>query len=265
MSKPVLRLNLHQPFWAQMVTAILLCGLGSQLAMLTWRIDDMLFAPTQIQPVVHKAPATVIPPKVPLTRLFMAPEKADVPTAALSSLNLRLAAVIVSSQPADSLVIIEQGGQQASYGIQEVIRGTQARVQAIQADRVELLNDGRAEVLMLYDDSARHSPPTLSSARSQVITDPATLLDLVSVSPVSKAGALQGYRLNPGKDASLFQQSGLQPNDLAVVINGFDLRIPADAAKFMAQAGEISQLSITVIREDAEKNIFLDLTVKSME
>lgn len=262
-SKQVFRVDLNPRVLAQMITLILLCTVGYQLALLTWRIGEFLFPPEQVQLAAKNGPSA--PADIRLTRLFQHQDKAEVPAVTLSSLNVRLAAVIVSSQPEDSLVILEQSGKQNSYVLHDVISGAQAKITAIYPEKVEVLNEGRTEELRLYDDTQTRPSQRPTSVRSTLLKEPAKLLDLVSISPVHKAGALQGYRLNPGKNAAIFQQSGLQPNDLAIAINGFDLRIPEDAAKFMAQTAEVTQLNITVLRNDAEKTVFLDLSVESME
>jgi general secretion pathway protein C len=256
MRKPVIRLSFSQPFLVQMATLILLCGIGYQLAGLTWRLADILFPALPVVVQDKKPEATFA--DIKFNTLFLKRDSEEKPTVTLSSLKVRLAAVIVSSTPENSLVIIEQGGHQNSYGIHDVIDGTQASIIAIQPDAVELLNAGQHESLKLYDE-ASNQPDGLSSARNQWLKEPKKLLELVAISPVNKAGAIQGYRLNPGKEATLFSDSGLQPNDLAIAINGFDLRSPQDAAKFMAQLSELTQLDITVLRDDAEKNIFIDL------
>ena len=262
MSKPVFRLSFSQPFLAQMVTVVLLCGLGYQLAVTTWRIGEMLYPQTPIPAQAHNAHPQATPAEIRFKTLFPGGDKEIAQVATLSSLKVRLTGVIVSSSSESSLVIIEQGGHQNSYGIHDVINGTQASVVAIKDDHVELLNGGQHEILRLYDDAAASVPDTLAATRNQLLKEPKKLLEMVAITPVNKDGVMQGYRLNPGKEATLFQQSGLQPNDLAIAINGFDLREPQEAAKFMGQLSTLTQLDITIVRDDAEKNIFVDLSIK---
>ncbi|MCA1920773.1 type II secretion system protein GspC [Buttiauxella noackiae] len=262
MSKPVFRLSFSQPFLAQMVTVVLLCGLGYQLAVLTWCIGEMLFPQAPLPAQAHNSNPQAAPAEIRFSTLFSARDKEIAPAATLSSLKVRLAGVIVSSSPENSLVIIEQNGHQNSYGIHDVIDGTQASIIAIKDDHVELLNGGQHEILRMYADAVTSEPDALATARNQLLKEPKKLLEMVVITPVNKDGVMQGYRLNPGKEATLFEQSGLQPNDLAIAINGFDLRAPQEAAKFMAQLSELTQLDITVVRDDAEKNIFVDLSIK---
>lgn len=261
MSKTVYRLSFSQPLLARMVTVMLLCGMGYLLAMLSWQTGELLFPQTPASTQVKRHKPQVAPAEIRFNTLFHE-RKNEEAAAARSSLKVRLAGVIVSSAAENSLVIIEQDGKQRSYGPDETIGGTQASIVAIHPDAVELLNAGQREILRLYDDAVSHGPDEQATTRDRLLAEPKKLLELVAITPVNKEGALQGYRLNPGKEATFFQQSGLQPNDLAIAINGFDLRAPQEAAKLMAQLGELTQLDITVVRDAAEKNIFVDLSNK---
>ena len=60
---------------------------------------------------------------------------------------------------------------------------------------------------------------------------------------------IKGYRLNPGRDRSLFEQSGLKRNDLAVSINGYDLTDFGESIKVMNELKNMTDISITVERD----------------
>ena len=99
----------------------------------------------------------------------------------------------------------------------------------------------------------------MQDLKHSIEAKPEQLLEYISISPVKEDNTLKGYRLNPGKKTEFFNQSGLKPNDLAISINGYDLRDMNDAAAFMATMNEQTQFAITVIRDDAEQNISIDL------
>ncbi|MCM5697312.1 type II secretion system protein GspC [Leclercia sp. LTM01] len=204
-SQRIVGLRVNQPFIAQITTMLLLGGLGCQLGVMTWRVGEMVFPPAP--PREHNVRPASAPPARVLSTLFVPRQQAERSAVTLSSLNVRLAAVIASSQPENALIVLEQGGQQTSYGINEMISGTQARVQAIYADRVELSNGGHVEALRLDDNADARQPQEPAATRAELAKNPARLLDFVSVSPVNKAGTLQGYRLNPGKEAAIFNRA----------------------------------------------------------
>lgn len=190
-------------------------------------------------------------------------------TAPRSRLNVQLTGLLASANPALSLAIIAQGGKQASYGIGDVIDGTQARLTGILPDRVILERQGQEETLWLDEANANVSAAPASGrssaapaplpSRRQLQKDPGKLLDYLSISPVQRDGAVQGYRLNPGKDPSLFTAVGLQPNDLAISLNGFDLRDNSQAMQIMQQLTTLSELNITVEREGQLHDVYVSL------
>ncbi len=181
-----------------------------------------------------------------------------------SRLNVQLTGLLASGDPARSLAIIAQGGKQASYGIGEVINGTQAEIRRILADRVILRHQGQEEILWL-DESAAASPRGTAApasrlpSRRALLKEPGKILDYLRISPVQRDGAVQGYRLNPGKDPALFAAVGLQPNDLAVSLNGFDLRDNAQAMQIMQQLASLSELNITVERQGQLHDVYVSL------
>ena len=68
-------------------------------------------------------------------------------------------------------------------------------------------------------------------------------------------GGLQGWRLNPGRDPRTFAAIGLQPNDLAIAMNGMDLTDSAQAMNAINQLAELESLSLTVLREGQRYDI----------
>ncbi|WP_342228980.1 type II secretion system protein GspC, partial [Yersinia enterocolitica] len=183
------------------------------------------------------------------------------PITVTSQLKARVTGIIFSSVPANSIAIIEYNGRQASYVINDTIDTTDAVITDISNNKVLLLYQGKQEMLSFDDEtesSASQSVSVTPSLRYQVLKEPANLLDFVAITPVKENDQLQGYRLNPGPKPDLFKRSGLQANDLAIAINGFDLRNRKTADKLMATLNENTQLSITVLRNGVEDIIFID-------
>ena len=72
-------------------------------------------------------------------------EKAPATDAPKTTLNLTLNGVVASSDESVAAAIIENRGQQNTYGIDEKIDGTRAILKAVFADRVIIRNGGRDE------------------------------------------------------------------------------------------------------------------------
>ncbi|HFV5435986.1 TPA: type II secretion system protein GspC, partial [Escherichia coli] len=83
------------------------------------------------------------------------------------------------------------------------------------------------------------------------------IFEIMSLSPVTANNTLIGYRLNPGKDRSLFYNAGLHDNDLAVSLNGSELRDTRQAQQIMKQLPELKEIKITVERDGQLYDAFI--------
>lgn len=100
---------------------------------------------------------------------------------------------------------------------------------------------------------------SLRERRKQMFDDPKKLFDVIRVSPHRPNGVLTGYRLYPGKDPTLFNEVGLKRNDLATVINGYDLTNATEAFTVMKELKTMTEATITVVRDETQIDIILAL------
>ncbi|MCX7127007.1 MAG: GspC family type II secretion system variant ExeC [Aeromonas sp.] len=263
----------------QVIFLVLLLMLAQQSAALTWRLLT-LASPQTSQPwqPVPVATASQSGPRLELgeiSRLALfgkAIPKAQAKAAAVAAnaprtqLNAQLNGVLASSEPAKSIAIIAMSGIQNSYGVGDMIDGTQARIRQVFSDRVIIERDGRDETLMLDgEEYGKPLPQTgnaapLSALRSELMTDPGKITDYLNISPVQVDGRMTGYRLNPGTHPEFFNQSGLQANDLAISINGLDLRDNMQAMQAMQQMAGATELTVTVERQGEQFDIYVRLS-----
>ncbi len=263
----------------QVIFLVLLLMLAQQSAALTWRLLT-LTSPQTSQPwqPVPVATASQSGPRLELgeiSRLALfgkAIPKAQAKAAAVAAnaprtqLNAQLNGVLASSEPAKSIAIIAMSGIQNSYGVGDMIDGTQARIRQVFSDRVIIERDGRDETLMLDgEEYGKPLPQTgnaapLGALRSELMTDPGKITDYLNISPVQVDGRMTGYRLNPGTHPEFFNQSGLQANDLAISINGLDLRDNMQAMQAMQQMAGATELTVTVERQGEQFDIYVRLS-----
>jgi len=269
---------------------ILLILCCQQLATLTWQLLPAAKGPTQplIRPTLTGSGAAPAGNPLDVRSLLQLAlfGKAEAPAVkrpvAGSSvrqqdmprtrLNLTLTGVLASNQADRSIAIIINGGEESSYGIGDLVTGTQARLQDILPDRVILDNQGQDETLMLDGEEfkalgqqpaapvASSGTPELSQLRNDLVKNPGKLLDYVNISPIMTEGKMQGYRINPGKDVAFFHRLGLQSNDLAVSINGYDLRDNGQAMQIMNQLSSMTEMNLTVERNGQQQDIYIKLT-----
>lgn len=261
----------------QVAFLALLIMLAQQSAALTWRLLT-LASPQTSQPWQPSAVAVSgqSNPRLELgevSRLALfgkaipkAQAKAAVAAnAPRTQLNAQLNGVLASSDPAKSIAIITMSGIQNSYGVGDMIDGTQARIRQVYPDRVIIERDGRDETLMLDgEEYGKPLPQTnsapLGSLRSELMADPGKITDYLNISPVQVDGRMTGYRLNPGSNPEFFNQSGLQANDLAISINGLDLRDNMQAMQAMQQMAGATEMTVTVERQGEQFDIYVGLS-----
>lgn len=260
----------YAPHIAMLVTLLLI---GQQLAKLSWRMILPAYSPAiemndapEISPLIP-APKTELPVFTLFGRAEKNPQSSahdeSLDQAPLSSLKLRITGLLASSDAARSIVIMAKGNQQVSLMTGDSTPGNEARIIAILRDRIIVNYRGRNEAILLADDGsmkAAGAPDTaLNSPLSKIRQQPQNILNYLNISPVMVNEQLSGYRLNPGKDPTLFRESGLHENDLAVALNGLDLRDRQQAQQALKQLPELSEITLTVEREGQRQDIYLAL------
>lgn len=260
----------YAPHIAMLVTLLLI---GQQLAKLSWRMILPAYSPAiemndapEISPLIP-APKTELPVFTLFGRAEKKPQSSahdeSLDQAPLSSLKLRITGLLASSDAARSIVIMTKGNQQVSLMTGDSTPGNEARIIAILRDRIIVNYRGRNEAILLADDGsmkAAVAPDTaLNSPLSKIRQQPQNILNYLNISPVMVNEQLSGYRLNPGKDPTLFRESGLHENDLAVALNGLDLRDRQQAQQALKQLPELSEITLTVEREGQRQDIYLAL------
>ncbi|MFT6985731.1 MAG: general secretion pathway protein C [Psychromonas sp.] len=196
-----------------------------------------------------------------------APALSDLPK---TKLNLTLVGVVAATEPVFSSAIIEYQGRQESYFIGSVIEGTNANVSEIYEDRIIIDVNGESQTLMLdgieqlnkqrethefqsqlsnSENITNEQVHMVDLDREALLKDPGKLSDYVHISPVRENNEVKGYRVKPGKDRGLFDQSGLKDNDLAVELNGIDLTDTQQAFTLMKEFPTMTEMSLTVERD----------------
>ena len=243
---------------------------------LTSLLSFSLFGKASAVPVQQAAPVVTEAPK--------------------TQLNVKLTGLVaVGASPNQGSAIIESRGSEATYAIDDTIEGTSAVLKQVLADRVLLQQAGRYETLMLdgfeytqiaqanaglgrsdeqmeepYTDMAPAPEPMemqplqvsedLDARRDELIAQPMKFFDYIRVSPHRDNGQLAGYRLMPGKDPSLFTQLGLQPNDLAVEINGIRLNDMQQAMNVINELRDAKEAAIKIERDGEIRDILVSLS-----
>ncbi len=192
-----------------------------------------------------------------------------------SRLNVVLVGVVKSSNPEKSLAVVASGGQQTTYGINEVIEGSRAKLIQVQVDRIIVDNSGRNETVML--EGIQYSKPEpreskvssprlnqntkdqLTQIRAEISQDPKQIFQYVRMSQLKEDGEVIGYRLSAGKSRELFDSVGLKNGDVATHLNGQDLRNAAAMGEIFSRLAELTELNLTVERNGQPYEIYIEL------
>ena len=189
--------------------------------------------------------------------------RTDVSTAPETRLDLKLIGILAGSHASESRALIaQQGAIEKSYAIgDDIVRGV--TLQAIFPDRVILSRDGQMETLRLdplsgagaaavmpvqgasYDANANIG---LSQARQEMLQDPNKASEYIRVQPNNAGGQLHGYRVYPGKNASVFTNTGLRAGDLVTSVNGITLDDTQKALQMLNDLSKSGSVSLTVDR-----------------
>jgi len=203
-----------------------------------------------------------------------------------TTLNLTLSGLVASDDKLIAAAIIENQGQQNTYGIGDTIVGTRATLEQVLMDRVIIKQSGRLETLMLdgfdYNQpvprktrtAVASKPPRLGvvdqrtnkkltaaakNLRNEFSNNPEKIGDYLRISPKRKNGKIIGYTLRPGKKAEFFKQAGLKMGDVAVEMNGFDLITPSQAMQAMSEMKTARDISLLVNRQGNLTEILISL------
>jgi general secretion pathway protein C len=227
------------------------------LASLTWQW--LLPPETPVLPVAASATEPAMPLLAVPAALFGAPVAQAATSQTLTGLPLTLTGLLASSKPGAALAVIQYQGKQASYGEGDALPIAGVRVRHISVEGVVLAEPGGLRLLS-YPQQARRAAQVERKLASRMVQHPQQIFDYLSVSPVrDESNALLGYRINPGRQPALFGQLGFKPDDLAVTINGTDLRDSQQAQQILLQLPQLTAATVTVEREGQRHDITISL------
>ena len=97
-------------------------------------------------------------------------------------------------------------------------------------------------------NSGSNSAPRLADFRQQIMNNNINLLKVIRPSPKKENGKLIGFRIRPGTNRALFQQTGLQSGDIVTQVNGMPLTSNAASMQAMQSLSTSSGATLTVLR-----------------
>lgn len=194
-----------------------------------------------------------------------------------SSLNIVITGISASTEQGKGSVVMTYNGVEDVYGVGDDIKKTKAKVKEIHPDRIVITNNGRDEVVMLpgeefipqrkeskinsaiENSDLKNDKEQLQMVRTELLSNPGTLFNYISINPKIENGKTIGYELNPGTDDRLFINAGLRAGDIALEINGMDLTNNAQAMAALSSLQDATSITLVIDRNGSRETITLDL------
>lgn len=203
------------------------------------------------KPVVKKD-VTLTPEVAPTTRL-----------------KLSLHGVFIYTGPKDGAAIIGKAGKKQRYYKtgEEIQKGME--LVEVRKDHVLLRRNGRFEMLKfpkLKTPSKSNKLSKKSASRTFNVKEyrelfqkhPEKIAEHFNFIPVIRNGVLKGYKVKPQTNRSLYDELGLEVNDLLVKVNGIPLNDRTQLSQAISEISEAKMLTINYLRNNQNKTLLLD-------
>lgn len=218
-----------------------------------------LFGDASAQPVVEQP--VVEQPRIEITKL-----------------NLELQGIIAANDPKLSWAIIGRADNQKLYKIGDPIDDARGvKIAEIHALKVILNNNGNLEELWLYGEDGTkvastapqtYTPPASSGPEPDVqanvsrgqLEQARNIGDVVRFMVATENGRMIGYKVRPGRKRELFDQVGLQADDIVVSVNGIEVNEPQKVREVYQALKNATEANLQVMRDGATHSIQITMS-----
>lgn len=190
-------------------------------------------------------------------------------------LNLVLRGLVSADTPKAGGAIISADNRTENYYVAGSALPGGATLESIHKDHVVIRRGQARELLSLPKDQLNGNTGTASIAsqinrlptgsgvpmrqiRNQLLQNPQTFSDFISIRPHTEHGRFTGYSLAPGRKPALFAGTGLRPGDIVTSVNGILLDRPDKALNALRGLSAARQASLTIKRNNQIQSIVLD-------
>lgn len=196
----------------------------------------------------------------------------------ITKLNLQLQGIIAADDPKRSWAIIGPNDQnQKMYKIGDPVDGVRGvKIAEIFELKVRLNNNGKLEDLWLYGEdgmkvakSGNYVPPAPTprpaaadrrTVDADQIRQARNIGDVVRFMVATENGKMIGYKVRPGRKRELFDQVGLQPDDIVVSVNGIEVNEPQKVREVYQALKNATEANLQVMRDGATHSIQISMS-----
>lgn len=83
--------------------------------------------------------------------------------------------------------------------------------------------------------------------------------DVIGISMYREGGQLIGFRIRPKRNRQIFDELGLQPNDVVTAVNNVGLNNTSQAMELYRSLGQTTQVSLEILRDGSTVNVDINL------
>jgi general secretion pathway protein C len=83
--------------------------------------------------------------------------------------------------------------------------------------------------------------------------------DVIGISMYREGGQLVGFRIRPKRNRQVFDELGLQPNDVVTAVNNVGLSDTSQAMELYRSLSQTTQVSLEILRDGATVNVDINL------
>ncbi|QBY30762.1 type II secretion system protein GspC [Citrobacter rodentium] len=229
--------------------AICICLISIYVTVIQWR-DNKQTLTTPVAAVRLSQPQPLRLSATPLSDKAAPPRQ--VKAQARNALDgITLSGIIVSSDPAASRAILNEGGEQNIYALHQPLKtAADTQITAISRNQIVLSQRGDELSLTLLAELDAAAVSAGTETHSQL-----ALADYIEASLIRDSEAVRGLRLLPRNQTLAFGETGLLPGDLAVRLDNLSLTQPDSVSQAMEMLNTRKRAQFTIIRNSQPRLI----------
>lgn len=175
----------------------------------------------------------------------------------INDLNIIINGIVMTSRPEDTFVLVSEGESQKRYRVNEALQSHPTiKIRKINRTSVIFENHNNMEKVML------HPGLPLESAEPSPSDSAYVLADVLIATPVRDGDTVHGLRLQPKTGYDGFQNTLLQPGDVAIRLNNISLSGQDEIAEALGSLFTLQSVQFTVRRNGVPR--LINVSVKDM-
>lgn len=174
----------------------------------------------------------------------------DIHDKPIQKLDIIINGIVMTSRSADTFILVSEGGSQKRYRVNDTLQSNPAiKIRKINRTSVIFESHNNIEKVTLHPVLSLDSTERLPSGSAYV------LADVLTATPVRDGNILHGLRLQPKTGYDGFENTLLQPGDVAIRLNNIPLSGPDEIAEAISSLLTLQSVQFTVRRNGVPRVI----------